>query len=61
LGRLGTRSIAIIGAGFSGSTLALHLLRHGPNPAAMHLIERTGRFVHPPLAPKAATRHFPSE
>lgn len=36
--------IAIIGAGFSGTLLALHLLRRCPGSVRIHLIERSPRF-----------------
>ena len=39
-----TRSIAIIGAGFSGTLLSLHLLRHCPPETRVVLIERNARF-----------------
>ncbi|WP_247878946.1 FAD/NAD(P)-binding protein [Azospirillum brasilense] len=35
------RRIAIIGAGFTGSVLAAHLMRHADEPTSLHLIERT--------------------
>ena len=34
------RRIAIIGAGFTGSVLAAHLLRNADGPTSIHLIER---------------------
>ncbi len=37
-------AIAVIGAGFSGTLLALHLLRRCPPPVRIHLIGRTPRF-----------------
>jgi uncharacterized NAD(P)/FAD-binding protein YdhS len=37
-------TIAIIGAGFSGTLLALHLLRRCPSSVRIHLIERRPRF-----------------
>lgn len=37
-------TIAIIGAGFSGTLLALHALRHCPAPTRVVLIERNARF-----------------
>ena len=37
-------TIAIVGAGFSGSLLAVHLLRHLPPGGRIHLIERDQRF-----------------
>jgi len=37
-------SIAIIGAGFSGTLLSLHLLRRCPPTTKIHLIERSRRF-----------------
>jgi uncharacterized NAD(P)/FAD-binding protein YdhS len=37
-------TIAIIGAGFSGTLLALHLLRRCPGSVRIHLIERSPRF-----------------
>jgi uncharacterized NAD(P)/FAD-binding protein YdhS len=40
-----TRTIAIVGAGFSGTALALHLLRAAPpSNTSVVLIERSGRF-----------------
>jgi uncharacterized NAD(P)/FAD-binding protein YdhS len=39
-----TPAIAIIGAGFSGTLLALHLIRRCPAPVRIHLIERSPRF-----------------
>lgn len=37
-------TIAIVGAGFSGTLLSLHLLRHCPSPARLILIERSRQF-----------------
>ena len=37
-------TVAIVGAGFSGTLLALHLLRHCPSPTQVVLIERSARF-----------------
>ena len=37
-------TIAIVGAGFSGTLLALHLLRHCPPPTKLILIERNSQF-----------------
>jgi uncharacterized NAD(P)/FAD-binding protein YdhS len=37
-------AIAVIGGGFSGTLLALHLLRRCPPPVRIHLIGRTPRF-----------------
>jgi uncharacterized NAD(P)/FAD-binding protein YdhS len=37
-------TIAIVGAGFSGTLLALHLLRHCPPPTKLVLIERNSQF-----------------
>ncbi|MGD0105338.1 MAG: FAD/NAD(P)-binding protein [Rhodopila sp.] len=37
-------TIAIIGAGFSGTLLSLHLLRHCPPPTRLVLIERNSQF-----------------
>lgn len=37
-------TIAIVGAGFSGTLLALHLLRRCPEPARVVLIERNSQF-----------------
>jgi uncharacterized NAD(P)/FAD-binding protein YdhS len=37
-------AIAVIGAGFSGTLLALHLLRRCPEAVRIHLIERRPRF-----------------
>src|ERR1700681_2245997 len=49
--RLGVRgggaaktTVAVIGAGFSGTLLALHLLRHCPSGTRIHLIEKNSRF-----------------
>lgn len=39
-------SIAVIGAGFSGTLLALHLLRRCPPEVRIVLIERNSRFGH---------------
>jgi uncharacterized NAD(P)/FAD-binding protein YdhS len=39
-----TPSFGIIGAGFSGSLLAVHLLRRLPQGSRVHLIERRGEF-----------------
>jgi uncharacterized NAD(P)/FAD-binding protein YdhS len=36
--------IAVVGAGFSGTLLALHLLRRSPADARVLLVERNGRF-----------------
>jgi uncharacterized NAD(P)/FAD-binding protein YdhS len=37
-------AIAVIGAGFSGTLIALHLLRRCPKNVVVHLIERNSRF-----------------
>jgi uncharacterized NAD(P)/FAD-binding protein YdhS len=37
-------TVAVIGAGFSGTLLALHLLRHCPSGTHIHLIEKNSRF-----------------
>ncbi len=37
-------SIAIVGAGFSGTMLAVHLLRRAPPQTRISLIERSGTF-----------------
>ncbi|HEV2100388.1 MAG TPA: FAD-dependent oxidoreductase, partial [Stellaceae bacterium] len=37
-------AVAIVGAGFSGTLLALHLMRRCPAPIRIHLIERSPRF-----------------
>ncbi|MDB5406209.1 MAG: Pyridine nucleotide-disulfide oxidoreductase family [Rhodospirillales bacterium] len=37
-------AIAVIGAGFSGTLIALHLLRRCPGNVVVHLIERNRRF-----------------
>jgi uncharacterized NAD(P)/FAD-binding protein YdhS len=37
-------TIAVIGAGFSGTLLSLHLLRHCPPPTRLVLIERNSQF-----------------
>jgi uncharacterized NAD(P)/FAD-binding protein YdhS len=39
-------AIAIVGAGFSGTLLAFHLLRRTPPSTQIHLIERNSRFGH---------------
>lgn len=39
------RSVAIIGAGFSGTLLAIHLLRQARPGTQIHLIERSSRFA----------------
>ena len=41
-------AIAIVGAGFSGTLLALHLLRRTPPPVRVVLIERQNRFAQGP-------------
>ena len=38
------RRIGVIGAGFTGSLLAVHLLRHCRTPTRVLLFDRTGRF-----------------
>ncbi|MBW4968522.1 FAD/NAD(P)-binding protein, partial [Pseudoalteromonas sp. CR1] len=44
--RMNTKTIAIIGAGFCGSTLAVHLLRHPPVTALkILLISRPGSMA----------------
>ena len=37
-------TIAVIGAGFSGTLLTLHLLRYCPPPTRLLLIERNSQF-----------------
>lgn len=39
------KHIAIIGAGFSGTMLTVHLLRHTTYPLVISLLEQTGRFA----------------
>ncbi len=41
-----TRTIGIVGAGFSGTLLALHALRRAPAGTTVLLIERSRRFGH---------------
>ncbi len=41
-----TRTLAIVGAGFSGTLLALHALRRAPAGTEVLLIERSRRFGH---------------
>jgi len=41
-----SRTLAIIGAGFSGTLLALHVLRLAPASTEVVLIERGRRFGH---------------
>ena len=41
-----TRTLAIVGAGFSGTLLALHALRRAPAGTHVLLIERSRRFGH---------------
>ncbi len=41
-----TRTLAIVGAGFSGTLLALHALRRAPSGTNVVLIERARRFGH---------------
>ncbi len=41
-----TRTLAIVGAGFSGTLLALHALRRAPPGTDVLLIERSRRFGH---------------
>ncbi len=41
---MGRPTIAIVGAGFSGTLLALHLLRRCPQPVRITLIERHAQF-----------------
>jgi uncharacterized NAD(P)/FAD-binding protein YdhS len=47
-GRGSVATFAIIGAGFSGTLLALHLLRRTPPPVRVVLIERQNRFAQGP-------------
>ncbi len=37
-------SIAVVGGGFAGSLLAIHLLRKAPTGTRVHLFDRSGRF-----------------
>ena len=39
------KTIAIVGAGFCGTMIAVHLLRGGVRNARIVLIERSGRFT----------------
>src|ERR1700730_17936636 len=39
-----TITVAVIGAGYSGTLVALHLLRHCPAGIHIHLIEKNSRF-----------------
>ncbi len=41
-----SRTLAIVGAGFSGTLLALHALRRAPSGTRVLLIERSRRFGH---------------
>ena len=43
---MASSSIAIVGAGFSGTLLALHLLRRCPPEVRIVLVERNSRFGH---------------
>jgi uncharacterized NAD(P)/FAD-binding protein YdhS len=38
------KSIAVIGGGFAGSLLSIHLLRKAPPGTRVHLLDRSGRF-----------------
>ena len=40
-----TRSIAVVGAGFSGTILVAHLLRRSRGGLRVHLINRSGRLA----------------
>lgn len=39
-----TPTVVVIGAGFSGTMTAVHLLREAPGPLRVTLVERSGRF-----------------
>src|SRR5437763_10658293 len=41
---MSTRTIAVVGAGFSGTLLSVHLLRPCPSSVRVILIERSSRF-----------------
>src|SRR5688572_5008510 len=41
----GTRSIAVVGAGFSGTILVAHLLRRSQGGLHIHLINKSGRLA----------------
>jgi uncharacterized NAD(P)/FAD-binding protein YdhS len=41
---MSSTSIAVIGGGFAGSLLAIHLLRKAPPGTRIHLLDRSGRF-----------------
>ena len=45
------RSIAIIGGGFTGSLLAIHLLRKAPSGTRVHLFDRSAGSA--PASPMA--------
>ena len=51
-------SISIIGAGFSGTLLALHLLRRCPNLSELRLIERQDSFGHGPAYATGNPHHL---
>lgn len=40
----GVTSIAIVGAGFTGTLLAVHILRHAQTPVSILLVEKRGAF-----------------
>ncbi len=40
----GVTSIAIVGAGFTGTVLAVHILRHAQTPVSILLVEKRGAF-----------------
>jgi uncharacterized NAD(P)/FAD-binding protein YdhS len=40
----GVTSIAIVGAGFTGTLLAVHILRHAQTPVSLVLIEKRDAF-----------------
>ncbi len=51
-------AIAIIGAGFSGTLLALHLLQHAPPPTRVVLIERNAQFGRGPAYATGNSSHL---
>ncbi len=51
------RSIAVIGAGFSGTILVAHLLRSSQGPLRIHLINRSGRLARGVAYGTRSSRH----
>jgi len=54
----GLPKVVIVGAGFSGTALAIQLLRRSPHPFQLTLVERSGRFARGVAYGTSSPEHF---